>query len=186
MSTTTHARETAKRLFASEFRESSHTFKEDDDDYAPSYLLLPSGGKANRLFVCGTLTETEDRGDYYSARVSDGTGTFLVYAGQYQPEAVNTLREIEPPEYVSIVAKPDTFETDEGDVISILRPERVVVVDEDTRDFWVAETAEDTMDRLDLDADYDEYAEMADDHHGEQRHDLVDDVVTALERLDDE
>ncbi|MDY7082565.1 MAG: DNA-binding protein, partial [Halobacteria archaeon] len=46
-------REVAKRVFAGEFRDASHTFKESDDERAPSYLLLPTGQKANRVFVVG-------------------------------------------------------------------------------------------------------------------------------------
>lgn len=183
MSTENRTREVAKRIFAHELRESNHTFKEDDDDYAPSYLLLPSGGKANRVFVIGTLVEKEDNDGYYSVRINDSTGNFLVYAGQYQPEAADALRDIEAPAYVAVVGKPDTFETDDGDIISMLRPERVTVVDEESRDKWVAETAEDTLDRLALTADEDNYAEMADDKYGPERKDMADIVAEALENL---
>lgn len=183
MSAGNRSREVAKRLFATELREADHMFKEDDDEYAPSYLLLPSGGKANRVLVVGTLTEKEDRGGYYSARINDSTGNFLVYAGQYQPEAADALRDIDAPAYVAVVAKPDTFETDEGDIISTLRPEHIVEVDEEVRNTWIGETAEDTIERLELDVDDDEYVKMADEHYGEERADIVDDVVDALEEI---
>ena len=88
-------REVARRLFAREFNDATYTFKESDDELAPNYTLLPTGERANRLFFVGTLTETEDVGsdsEYWQGRVVDPTGTFYVYAGQYQPEAANTLR----------------------------------------------------------------------------------------------
>ena len=57
-------------------------------------MLLPTGAKANRIFVVGTLTETEDVGsddEYWQGRIVDPTGRFFTYAGQYQPEAAGTL-----------------------------------------------------------------------------------------------
>jgi RPA family protein len=144
-------REVAHRVFAGEFRDAAHQFKESDDERAPSYLLLPTGEKANRVFVVGTLTEKDDigqDGEYWRARVVDPTGTFLVYVGQYQPEATEVIRDLEPPAYVAVVGKPDTYEPDDGDVITSIRPESVNVVDADTRDTWIQETAERTMDRI--------------------------------------
>ncbi|MDX1746991.1 MAG: DNA-binding protein, partial [Halobacteriales archaeon] len=102
-------REVAHRVFAREFNDATHTFKESDDERAPVYLLLPTGAAANRIFVVGTLTETEDVGqdsEYWRGRVVDPTGTFFVYAGQYQPEAASALREAEPPAYVAVAGKP--------------------------------------------------------------------------------
>lgn len=157
-------------------------FKEDDDEYAPAYLLLPSGGKANRVFLVGTMTEKENREGKYSVRINDSTGNFLVYAGQYQPEAADALRDIEAPAYVAVVGKPNIFETDEGDVISTIRPERIVEVSAETRHKWVAETAEDTLERLEISSD-DEYAQMSDEQYGPERADLADIVVEALESL---
>ncbi|MDY6779900.1 MAG: DNA-binding protein [Halobacteria archaeon] len=175
-------REVAKRVFAGEFRDASHTFKESDDERAPSYLLLPTGDKANRVFVVGTLTEKDDIGEvseYWRARVVDPTGTFLVYAGQYQPEAVEVIRDVEPPEYVAVVGKPNTYETEDGDVITSVRPESLTVVDADTRDRWIAETAERTLERIEGDGDL---KRKARDEYGEREYKNV--VVEALENLD--
>jgi RPA family protein len=144
-------REVARRAFAREFNYASYTFQESDDERAPVYLLLPTGEKANRVFVAGTLTEKEDVGEdseYWRGRVVDPTDTFFVYAGQYQPDAASMLRDLEPPEYVSIVGKPRTYETDDGTVNVSVRPESISVVEEATRDRWVVETAERTLDRV--------------------------------------
>lgn len=145
-----HEREAAKRVFAREFRESSLTFKESDDQYAPQYLLTPTGAKCNRIFVVGTLTEKDDVGrdsEYWRGRIADPTGSFFVYAGQYQPEAAKSLAEIEPPEFVAVVGKVSTFETEDG-VLTSIRPENIQVVDSSTRDQWVVDTASATIDRL--------------------------------------
>jgi hypothetical protein len=158
-------------------------FKEDDDEYAPGYLLLPSGGKANRVFIAGTLISKEDRDGNYAFKINDSTGEFALYAGQYQPEAAEALRDIDTPAYVSVVGKPDTFEGDDGTILSTIRPERVAEITKEQRDKWVAETAQQTLDRLNKSPEEDDYAKMAEEHHGEERMDLADVVVNALEEL---
>ena len=182
-------REVARRAFAREFNDAGYTFKESEDERAPLYALLPTGERANRVFVVGTLTETEDVGEeseYWRGRIVDPTGTFFTYAGQYQPEAASTLRELEPPAYVAIVGKPRTYETDEGDVRVSLRPESITVVDTATRDRWVVETAERTIDRLQrFDEDGNEYADMARERYDLPVETYRDQAIAALESLDD-
>jgi RPA family protein len=165
MSQSAPTREVARRVFAQEFNDAAYTFKESDDERAPVYLLLPSGAQANRVFLVGTLTEKEDVGEdneYWRGRIVDPTGTFFVYAGQYQPEAASALRELDAPSYVSIVGKPRTYETDDGTVNVSVRPESISEVDAATRDRWVVETAERTLERVDrFEEEGNEYGRMA-------------------------
>jgi len=182
------SREVAQRVFAGEFNDASYTFKESDDDRAPVYLLLPSGERANRVFIVGTLTETEDVGEdneYWRGRIVDPTGTFFVYAGQYQPDAASALREAEPPAYVAVVGKPRTYETDDGEINVSVRPESITEVDAATRDRWVVETADRTLDRID--AFYEagnEYARMATEQYGEDVSRYTQTVIDGLESLE--
>ncbi|WP_276273444.1 RPA family protein [Haloarcula litorea] len=193
----TPTREVARRVFAREFNDASYTFKESDDDRAPVYVLLPTGQRANRVFLVGTLTETEDVGEdseYWQGRVVDPNGdTFFMYAGQYQPDAASMLRELEPPAYVAVVGKPRTYETDEGDVNVSVRPESISQVDEATRDRWVVETAERTIERVkrftETDPDdpaADEYVAMAHEEYGDDVSAYTSSVTGALESLQDE
>jgi len=181
-------REVARRAFAAEFNDASHTFKESEDERAPVYLLLPTGEQANRVFVVGTLTEKEDVGEdseYWRGRVVDPTGTFFVYAGQYQPDAAGMLRELEPPAYVAIAGKPRTYETDDGTVNVSLRPESITVVDAATRDRWVVETAERTLERVAaFDGDVNQYAAMADQEYDLPVEQYRESAINALESLD--
>ena len=181
-------REVAQRAFASEFNDATYTFRESDDDRAPVYVLLPTGAKANRVFVVGTLTETEDVGsedEYWQGRIVGPTGTFFVYAGQYQPEAAGMLRDTEPPAFVAVVGKPRTYETDDGTVIVSLRPEHLTIVDEITRDRWVIETAERTLERIDaFDDATNKYGQMARDEYGEMVEMYRQTVIEALESLE--
>ncbi|MFC6961411.1 RPA family protein [Halocatena marina] len=184
------SREVARRVFAREFNDATYTFKESNEERAPVYALLPTGERANRVFVVGTLTETEDVGsesEYWQGRVIDPTGTFFVYAGQYQPEAAGVLRETEPPSYVAIVGKPRTYETDDGTVNVSLRPESISIIDAGTRDRWVAETAMRTIERVETIADANtEYARMADEQYARSVDEYKQSAMSALEKLDEE
>jgi RPA family protein len=182
-------REVARRAFAREFNDAGYTFKESDDERAPLYALLPTGERANRVFIVGTLMETEDVGDeseYWRGRIVDPTGTFFTYAGQYQPEAAAALRELETPAFVAIVGKPRTYETDEGDVRVSLRPESITVVDQATRDRWVVETAGRTIERIGaFDPETGEYAAMAEEQYDLPVETYRDQAIAALESLED-
>jgi hypothetical protein len=183
-------REVAKRVFAEELSESTYTFKESDDERAPTYALLPTGEKTNRVFFVGTLTETDDVGkdsEYWQGRIVDPTGTFFVYAGQYQPEPAAKLRNLETPAYVAVVGKPRSYETDDGEIVISIRPESITVVDASTRDKWVSDTVERTVDRMETFGESsDGYNQMATEQYGDDLSDVKEWVVTALESLDDD
>jgi len=182
-------REVARRVFAREFNDASHTFKESDDERAPVYLLLPTGERANRVFLVGTLTEKEDVGEddeYWRGRIVDPTGTFFVYAGQYQPDAASTLRDLEPPAYVAVVGKPRTYETDDGSVNVSVRPESITAVDSATRDRWVVEAAQRTLERAAaFEDESNEYARMAREEYDLSVDDYQGMALAALEGLDE-
>jgi RPA family protein len=175
-------------VFASEFNDAGYTFTESDDERAPVYALLPTGESSNRVFFVGTLTEKEDVGEdaeYWRGRIVDPTGTFFVYAGQYQPEAASKLRELEPPAYVAVVGKPRTYETDDGTVRVSVRPESITEVDAATRDRWVAETARRTIERVAaFDDEGNEYARMAREEYDLDPETYKAAALTALEDLD--
>jgi len=117
-----------------------------------------------------------------------------MYAGQYQPDAASVLRDLEPPEYVAVVGKPRTYETDDGSINVSVRPESISIVDAATRDRWVVETAERTLDRVERFQSDDEgddagsvyeYVGMAREQYDLPVENYRRDVVTALESLDE-
>ncbi|EMA48595.1 hypothetical protein [Halococcus salifodinae] len=166
-------RQPAKRAFAEEFGDASQIFQDGDDERSPKFAVLPTGENANRVLAMGTLTETENvanssDSEYWQGRVVDPTGTFFVYAGQYQPEAMAALRGMEAPEYVAIVGKPRTYEGDDGDMLTSITPESVTKIRQETRDQWVVETAEQTLDRINaMEADEGEAAARAQEAYPE-------------------
>jgi len=146
-----YVREVAHRVFAAELKESTLQSKEGQDQYSPQYLITPTGAKCNRIFIVGTLTEKEDVGtdsEFWRGRIVDPTGVFYVTAGQYQPEAAQVLAKTAPPEFIAVIGKPTTFTTKEGNVLTSVRAESMHVVDAETRDRWVVETAKLTAKRI--------------------------------------
>lgn len=144
-------REVAQRLFAAEFNAAAHSYKESGDR-SPTFVVSPFGAKVNRLFAVGVLTSVEavgQTGDRYRAQVVDPTGTFNVYAGQYEPEATAQLADIRPPAVVAIVGKSRTYQPESGVTYVSVRPETIRVVDKADRDAWILEAAKVGMLRLD-------------------------------------
>jgi len=151
------SREVAWRNFAREYNDSDLAFKDGEDERAPNYVATPTGAKINRLFAVGVLTEVERVGDggLLRARVSDPTGAFVVYAGQYQPDAVSFFADAETPSFIAVVGKARTYEPeDSDDVYTSIRPEEVNVVDSETRDRWNVETARETLKRVETVREY--------------------------------
>jgi RPA family protein len=147
-----YVREVAHRVFAAELKESNLQTKEGQDEQFPKqYLLTPTGAKCNRVFIVGTLTETENVGtdsDFWRGRIVDPTGAFYVTAGQYQPEAAQVLAKTAPPEFIAVIGKPSVFTTKDGNVLTSIKAESIHVVDSATRDRWVVETANLTAKRI--------------------------------------
>jgi len=147
----TFDREPARRVFAGELREVRLQFREGEDEKSPSFVLLPTGARCNRIFLVGTLTEKDRRGDqnvFYHARISDPTGTFFLMAGSYQPEAMQQIARIEPPAFVAVIGKPNLFASQSGAMLVSVRAESVTTVDRETRDLWVLDAARATLQRL--------------------------------------
>jgi RPA family protein len=143
-------REVAYRLFAAEFEDADFSYSESDEERAPNYVVTPTGARVNRLFLVGVLTEVEEAGeDILRARIVDPTGAFVVYAGQYQPEAQAFFDRAEPPAFVAVTGKARTFQPEDSDVTYIsVRPENVNEVDAETRDRWSVGTARQTLSRV--------------------------------------
>lgn len=145
-------REVAYRVFAKELRRTDIVLERDEEDtYAPQYIMTPTGAKVNRVFVIGALTEIEDIGqeqEYWKARLQDATGTFTTYAGQYNAEAAMMIAQVEIPEILGIIGKIDVYTPQDGGTVVSLRPETVAVVSKETRDRWTYQTAIQTMNRI--------------------------------------
>jgi RPA family protein len=144
-------REPAKRLFAIEYNRSQHEDRGLEEN-APNYVITPLGSSVNRLFFVGVMmvkTNTgSDDSPQYRVEVRDPTGTFYLYAGQYQPQALTAIGNLEPPALVGVVGKVRTFVRDDGTFYASVKPEVVFPVDIPQRDRWILTTSRFTMEKL--------------------------------------
>jgi RPA family protein len=143
-------REPAWRIFAAEYNNARYEIK-GEEQKKPGYLITPLGAKINRIYLVGVLTDAEniaEGGDFIRAHISDPTGVFTIYSGQYQPETTETLQNIEVPAYVAIVGKTRTYAPEEGELFISVRPEIIKEVNPETRDRWILETCQHTKKRI--------------------------------------
>jgi len=143
-------RQTAWRIFAGEFNDSTVEIK-SEGKMTPSFVITPLGAKVNRLFVIGVLTDVENisqEGELVRAHISDPTGVFTLYSGQYQKEVTDALSKIDVPTFVAVIGKARTYIPEEGMLYVSVRPERILEVSADIRDKWIYETCKNTKDRI--------------------------------------
>ena len=144
-------REHAWRIFAGEFNDAQFEEK-GAGEMSPSYIITPLGAKINRVFIVGVLTDVEpvsEDGGFVRAHVSDPTGVFTIYSGQYQPEITEQLSTIEVPAFVAIMGKTRAYIPEEGDMLyASIRPQQISVVNPEIRDQWIVETSRITLERI--------------------------------------
>ena len=144
-------REQAWRIFSSEYNDSKIEIK-GEGEMIPSYIITPLGAKINRLFIVGVLTDVEkvsESGDFVRAHVSDPTGIFTLYSGQYQQDVTDQLTNIEVPAFVAVIGKIRTYVPDDSEeMYTSVRPEKIIEVNSETRDQWIVETCERTKNRI--------------------------------------
>lgn len=145
-------REVAWRVFAEEFN-SSALEHAGEGEKPVSYVITPLGARINRMLVVGVVTDIEEIGEEgksrYRARITDPTGTFYVSAGEYQPEAAMALSKMSPPSFAAVVGKSRAYEPEPGVKYLSIRPEKIIEVDAEARDYWVLEAAKSTLARID-------------------------------------
>jgi len=144
-------REQAWRIFATEYNDSKIEIK-GEGEMVPSYIITPLGAKINRVYIIGVLTDIEnvsDSGDFVRAHISDPTGVFTLYSGQYQQDVTNELSNIEVPAFVAVIGKIRTYVPEDGEeMYTSIRPEKIIEVNAETRDKWIVETCESTKHRI--------------------------------------
>lgn len=136
-------REHAWRVFAMEYNDTLVSLK-GDEKMAPSYVLTPLGAKVNRLFLVGVLTDVESMADdesFVRGHVSDPTGVFTLFSGQFQPEITKKLLLLDVPSFVAVTGKSRSYQPEEGGTMfASVRPEEIVEVTAPLRNQWILET----------------------------------------------
>ena len=181
-------REAAWRVFASEYNDSAVEIK-GEGEMSPSYVVTPLGAKINRVFIIGVLTDVEnisEQGELVRAHISDPTGVFTLYSGQYQQDATDALSNIEVPAFVAVIGKTRTYTPEEGTFFVSIRPEKIMEVNAQIRDRWILETCKNTKDRVEAVM---EAMKMTEKNSNELKKlgyskELCDGIITALEKYE--
>jgi len=144
-------REHAWRVFAMEYNDAMVSMK-GEGKMSPSYVITPLGSKVNRLFFVGVLTDIEvmaEDGSFVRAHVSDPTGVFTLFSGQFQPEMTERLQTFDIPSFVAVTGKSRSYQPEDGDTMyASVKPEEIVEVNASLRDQWILETIVQTKDRI--------------------------------------
>jgi len=88
------------------------------------------------------------------------------------------------PEFLAVVGKIGVYTTEDERVITSIRPETISVVDEETRNRWILETARQTLDRIkELENGSSPHLEMITEHYSLDVEQYRQMVASALESL---
>jgi len=157
-------RTVARRAFAQELSDSTFTFQEQEDEKAPVFVLLPTGGKANRVFSVGTITERtiDTNSEWVTGTIADPTGAIRIDAGRYEPDYVKAkFDQLNPPEIVSITGKLRVYHSEGGAVQTKIRVSELSTASKAERDRWIVEAANRTIERVQSQVGQNEYTTKA-------------------------
>ncbi len=151
-------RQTAVRLFAQEYNESSLP-DGGQGEFDPRFIVTKLGARVNRMMIAGVIERMErretEKGPMYSGRVRDSTGMHSWSVGSFKPELHTELEELlarfEGGDRVlmACIGKSSHFATEDGGIFCRMQMEDFAVIDRDTYAQWLVETSDHTMRRID-------------------------------------
>ena len=151
-------RQTATRLFAREFYESSLP-DGGQGEYDPRFIVTKLGARVNRMFVCGVVERLErrdtERGPMFSGAVRDPTGLHLWSVGSFRPELHLEMEELvarfEGGDrfLMACIGKSNHYITEDGGFRCRMQMEDYAIIDREVYAAWLVETANHTMRRID-------------------------------------
>ena len=137
-------RSSVTKMLIAELTRTTHALPKGQDQYEAQTYLSPTGRTVAKVMICGTAIEKEDVGkddSYWRMRISDPSGTVQVYAGTYQPEAVQAILQLKIPCFVAIIGKLNIYEPEDGSHIVSIRPDSVTVIDGAIRDDFILDAS---------------------------------------------
>lgn len=146
---TEYKRNPAVRVSCTELERANTVVKKSNEQKSPRYLKLPSGVKANRVLISGTLTDVldvQEDGSFLLGNIVDGSGEVTVSAGEtYQQTAHDKLSDCVAPEYVTVIAKVNEVDSEPAFDIESMK------IGKQPRDMAFDEIVEHTKNRCDED-----------------------------------
>ena len=151
-------RQTATRLFAREFYESSLP-DGGQGEYDPRYIVTKLGARVNRMFVAGVIERLErrdtERGPMFSGAVRDPTGLHLWSVGSFRPELHIEMEELAARFeggdrfLMACIGKSNHYTTEDGGFRCRMQMEDYAIIDREVYATWLVDTANHTMRRID-------------------------------------
>ncbi len=151
-------RQTATRLFAREFYESSLP-DGGQGEYDPRYIVTKLGARVNRMFVAGVIERLErrdtERGPMFSGAVRDPTGLHLWSVGSFRPELHIEMEELVARFdggdrfLMACIGKSNHYTTEDGGFRCRMQMEDYAIIDREVYATWLVDTANHTMRRID-------------------------------------
>jgi RPA family protein len=149
----------ARRATVAEILESSHVFTiQGEGDNKPSkYALLPTGERANMVFLIATLKESKVEEKHATGTIYDKTGKIRIRAShEYQPAAYDQIRRLGKslPAHIAITGRINVYEPEkkEGentpDRFISIQPEGIAQIEREYRDLWNEDTLQETIRRV--------------------------------------
>ncbi len=125
------------KMLIAELTRTTHVLPRGEGQYEAQTYMTPTGRTIAKIIIAGAAIEKEDVGKdqtMWRLRISDPSGTIQVYAGTYQPEAVQVIAMLEIPSFVAVVGKMHLYQPEDGNVIVSIRPDSVTPIDVASRD----------------------------------------------------
>jgi len=138
--------EGAARVFAGDYNSATLSVP-GSEAHSPAWVVTPGGAWCQLLYLAGALTEVSGSGDVLHCRLADPTGAFDLVIGGHRSAIAEVFRKIPVPSFVTVSGTAQCYQKN-GITVVTVRPDHVQQVDRRCRDFWVLETAEKTITRL--------------------------------------
>ena len=142
VSSASRARGLCKRV-----RECPYQFKTGEDEKSPTFVLLPTGERSNRIFR--RYADREDpagRAEHLLPGPGDrSTGTFFIMAGSLPARGHAATSKDRDARVCRGDGKPNLYQKPDGGNLVSVRVESITAVDKETRDLWVVDTTARTL-----------------------------------------
>lgn len=149
----------ARRATIAEIHGSTHIFsvQGSGDDKPSKYALLPTGERANNVFLIATLKDANVDEKSASGTIYDKTGKIRIRAShEYQPAAYDQIRRLAKnlPAHIAVTGRINVYEPEkkEGETTSpdrfiSIQPEGIAQVEKPYRDQWSDDALSETIRR---------------------------------------
>lgn len=141
-------RASVTKMLIAEAGRITQALEKGEGQYETQTYLSPTGRVVAKVLLAGTAVEKEDLGkdeSIWRIRVVDPTGSIMVMAGKFQPEAAQILAGLEIPSFVMVKGKLNVYEPEPDSRIISIRPDSVTVITGTDRDALILDAALSTV-----------------------------------------